>query len=125
MITSHLLLVLRLLLLLLLGLLSLQFLLFLHKFCRSVLVKVEVEAGPFSEILVCFWNRMAVIFDLFDLVKVFFESFAGIGRVVPALGLLDDRCYSLVLDYSADVDRVVHSAEDAALVRILHTHILQ
>ena len=68
---------------------------------------------------------MAVIFDLFDLVKVFFESFAGIGRVVPALGLLDDRCYSLVLDYSADVDRVVHSAEDAALVRILHTHILQ
>ena len=68
---------------------------------------------------------MAVILDLLDLVQVFFESFAGIGRVVPALGLLDDRCYRLVLDHSADVDGVVHSAEDAALIRILHTHILE
>ena len=56
---------------------------------------------------------------------MFFESFAGIGRVVPALGLFDDRCYRLVLDHGADVDGVVHSAEDAALIRILHTHILE
>lgn len=68
---------------------------------------------------------MAVVFDLLDLVKVFFESFAGIGRVIPSLGLLDDRCYRLVLDHSANVDGIVHSAEYAALIRILHTHILQ
>ena len=67
---------------------------------------------------------MAVVFDLLDLVKVFFKSFAGIGRVIPSLGLLDDRCYRLVLDHSANVDGIVHSAEYAALIRILHTHIL-
>ena len=125
MIPSHLLLVLRLLLLLLLGLLSLQFLLFLHKFSGSILVKVKVQAGPFGKVFVCFWNRMAVIFDLLNLVQVFFESFAGVGRVVPSLGLFDDRCYRLVLDHSANVDRIVHTAEYAALIRILHTHILE
>ena len=68
---------------------------------------------------------MAVIFDLLDLVQVFFESFAGVGRVVPPLGFFDDRCYRLVLDHSANVDGVVHTTEYAALIRILHTHILQ
>ena len=47
---------------------------------------------------------MAVIFDLFDLVQVFFKSVAGVGRVVPSLSLLYDRCYRLVLDHSANVD---------------------
>ena len=68
---------------------------------------------------------MAVIFYLLDLVQVFFEGFAGIGRVVPSLSLFDDCCYRLVLDHSANVDGVVHTAEYAALIRILHTHILQ
>ena len=47
---------------------------------------------------------MAVVFDLLDLVQVFFESFAGVGRVVPSLGLFDDCCYRLVLNHSANVD---------------------
>ena len=68
---------------------------------------------------------MAVIFDLLDLVQVFFKSFAGVGRVVPSLSLLYDRCYRLVLDHSANIDRVVHTAEYAALIRILHTHIFE
>lgn len=123
--SPHLLLVLRLLLLLLLGLLPLQFLLFLHELCRRVLVQIEVETGPFCEVFVCLGNRMTVILDLFDLVQVFFESFAGVGRVVPSLGLLNDRCYRLILDHSPNVDRVVHSTEYTALIRILHAHILQ
>ena len=121
----HLLLILRLLLLLLLGLLTLQLLLLLHELRRCVLVQIEVEARPLRKVFVGFRDGMAVILDLLDLIEVFFESFAGVGRVIPSLGLLNDRCYRLVLDHSADVDGVVHSTEDTALIRILHAHILE
>ena len=63
---------------------------------------------------------MAVILDLLDLLKVLTKCLACILRADPTLSLLRDRHDCLVLDHCADVDRVVHTTEDAALIRVLN-----
>ena len=63
---------------------------------------------------------MAVILDLLDLFEVLAECLACILRADPTLSLLRDRHDCLVLDHCADVDRVVHATEDAALIRVLN-----
>ena len=72
------------------------------------------------EVLVSLRNRMAVILDLLDLLKVLAECLACILCSDPALSLLRDRHDCLVLDHCADVDRVMHATEDTTLIRVLN-----
>ena len=44
---------------------------------------------------------------------------------VPSSGLLDYRHDDLVLNHRVDVNRVVHAAEYAALIRISHIQVVE
>ena len=117
----------HLLLLLGLGLLLLAFELLLgDKFGAGILVKVEVERRPLVEVFVGFGDHgVAVHLDLLDFVQVLLQRLALLGRVVPALGLVDDRRDRLVLDHDPNVDQVVHIAENAALVVVADADVVE
>ena len=68
---------------------------------------------------------MAIILYLLNLIEVLFQCLARMRRIVPPLCLFDNSRDRLVLDDDADVDRVVHLAEDAALVCVCHINVLQ
>ena len=53
-----------------------------------------------------------------------FELFARVGCAVPPRRFFDYRHDDLVLDHRVDVDRVVHAAEDAALVGVAHIQVV-
>ena len=113
-------------LLLVLLLLAFQLLLLLHEIGASVLVQIKVEGSPLVEVLIGLRNhRVTVVFYLLDLIKVLLQSLARMRRIVPSLGLFDDSRNRLVLYDNANVDGVVHLAEDAALVRVCHVDVLE
>ena len=113
-------------LLLVLLLLAFQLLLLLHEIGASVLVQIKVEGSPLVEVLIGLRNhRVTVVFYLLDLIKVLLQSLARMRRIVPSLGLFDDSRNRLVLYDNANVDGVVHLAEDAALVRVRHVDVLE
>ena len=68
---------------------------------------------------------MAVSLDLLDLVQVLLQRLARMGRVVPSLRFVDDRHDRLVANHGANINAVVHLAENAALVRILNSNVVQ
>ena len=84
----------------------------------GVLVQVEVEGLAPVEALVGLGNRIFLVLNLVDLVKVLLELLARVLRAIPPRRFLDDRHDDLVLDHRVDVNRVVHAAEDAALVGV-------
>ena len=112
-------------LLMLALLLAFKLLLLRCEVCLRILIEIEVEGGSLVEVVVGFGKWTAVVLDLLDLVKVLFEGLARVRGIVPPLRLLNDRRDRLVFDDGADVDLVVHGAEDAILIRILHLHVLQ
>lgn len=106
-------------------LLPLQLLLLLNELGASVLVEIKVEGLTAIEVFVGLRNRVFVALNLFDLVKVLFQGLARMGSAVPPRRFLDDGRDGLVFDYGAHVDRVVHAAEDAVLVRVRHVDVAQ
>ena len=56
---------------------------------------------------------------------MFFELLARVGCTVPPRRFFDYRHDDLVLDHRVDVDRVVHAAEDAALVGVAHIQVVE
>lgn len=53
-----------------------------------------------------------------------FELLARVGCAVPPRRFFDYCHDNLVLDHCVDVDRVVHAAEDAALVGVAHIQVV-
>ena len=91
----------------------------------GVLVQIEVEGLAPVEALVGLGNRIFLVLNLVDLVKVLLELLARVLRAIPPRRFLDDRHDDLVLDHRVDVNRVVHAAEDAALVRVAHVEVVE
>ena len=108
-----------------LSLLVVQLLLLLHELVVRILVQIVLERHSIVEVLVGFGDRMAIVFDLLDLLEVLAEGLARMLRADPPLCLLRDRRDCLVLDHCSYVDGVVHSSEDAALIRVLYSNILE
>ena len=96
-IVAHLLLVIRLLL-------TFQLLLFRREVRPSVLIQVKVEGLTLVEVFVGLWDRVAIVLDLLNLVKVLRQGFTRVRRIVPPLGFVDDGRDCLVLNHCADVD---------------------
>ena len=112
-------------LLLVLLLLALELLL-LIEISVSILIKIKIESLSLIEIFISLRNHwMAVILDLLDLIKVLLQGFTGMRCIVPPLGLLNNRHDCLVSDHDLDIDRVVHLAEDPALIGITDIDIVK
>ena len=109
-------------LLLIVLLLSLNLKLLGREVSLSVLVQVKVECLPLIEVVVSLRNGMAVILDLLNLVQMLLQGLTRVWCIVPTLGFVDYRSDCLILDNSADVNRVVHTSENAALIGVSHCH---
>lgn len=67
----------------------------------------------------------AVLLDLLDFLKVFLKGFRSMWRVVPFRRFFNNCSDRSIFNDNSDVDGIVHAAENPALIRIRHIHVLE
>ena len=100
-------------------------LLLLNEIGAGILIQIEVESLAPIEAFVSLRDRVLFVLDLVDLVEVLLQLLARMLSAIPPSRLLDYRHDDLVFNHRVDVNRVVHAAEDATLVRVSHVEVVE